>query len=504
MLITNFNSLFFFILFSLHIKNGLNKKCIDFNCKCSFDCINHYSHFNTTNISLECRLVSNYSILENTLAKINSTSRNGFCISNDNHLLTKVNITQTNGNIIIEALKQNLFQNNLVNLIISKGSDIINLPNNLFISQNYLQNLTITNTNLSSFNANHLFHSDNNLTVLNLESNQLTFIGLSNLKSLKILLLSNNQLTTLSSEIFYGNSMKNIEYLTIDNNPWDCNEELNWLLEFAKFDIKNIIQEKDQVKCSSPKTAKSMSIVQYLFVKEASICNRCKCLLRNKDAILVNCSNRNLVAMPTNLPSNTKIVSLENNEITNLTIRLSSLSKWKNVTYLILNNNTIESLSGLEGTKIFRNLVALHLSHNKLSEIPYYILDLHLSHLDELYLSDNPWRCDCNTVPFQNWLKSNFRVKDVDNIRCAAGNENTIHRNGIFSDAGNEKFANRILHSIPKSELCPQSDQVFDFIEVLNVVIALLIILICIKLVYDYFWQKRTGKLPRFFRINVR
>jgi len=175
------------------------------------------------------------------------------------------------------------------------------------------------------------------------------------------------------------------------------------------------------------------------------------------------------------------------------------------VTYLHLNNNTIDSLSGLAGTKILKNLVALNIAYNRLREIPHYILD-QLSHLDELYLSENPWNCECKTVVFQKWLQQHFKtVKDVYNIRCAASGHNNHMKpkNGLYSGLESHKFSNKILLRIPKSELCSQPSEPIEVFDIINWLLASLILIIVVKLIYDYFWQKRTGKLPRFFKLNL-
>jgi len=196
---------------------------------------------------------------------------------------------------------------------------------------------------------------------------------------------------------------------------------------------------------------------------------------------------------------------MDSNDIKNISLSSAvALSEWRNVTYLYLNNNTIESFVGLEKTNLLKSLVALNVSHNRIREIPVYILD-QLSHLDELYLSENPWRCDCHTVNFQTWLQNHFKsVKDVGNIKCAAAPpSDTKPRNGLYSEYFDKRFANRVLLRIPKSELCPQSRDPIEIFEIINWLLASVILLVIVKLIYDYFWQKRTGKLPEFFKLNV-
>jgi hypothetical protein len=128
--------------------------------------------------------------------------------------------------------------------------------------------------------------------------------------------------------------------------------------------------------------------------------------------------------------------------------------------------------------------------------------------LDRIFLAQNPWKCDCNTIAFQLWIQEHaMKVPDSEEVICGGSASN--QRNGLQSVETNnqETLRFKTIYKIPKSDLCPQpADETFgreEVLEYFNVTIAVLIVLVIMKTVYDWRWQRRTGKLPRFFKVNV-
>lgn len=231
-------------------------------------------------------------------------------------------------------------------------------------------------------------------------------------------------------------------------------------------------------------------------------CVTCECSF--KPSLQVNCSHRGLTAFPKSLPSQTKLVNLEHNHIK----EISLTPDWTSVIYLHLKGNRIESLNGLEGNAFARNIKSLNLESNRLSEVQARVLKQ--LNVDRISLKDNPWQCDCNTIAFQLWIQDHStHIKDMDQIRCATaasfGKVNGINADIHTSKTPDPVLAGRQIYKILRSELCPQpiESKAYQIYVVLSGMMAFLTIFIICKLVYDWWWQRRTGKLPRFFKLNV-
>lgn len=482
-------------------KNG----CIDSDCKCHLTCNSTLKQENDRLIELNCREITKFGFLKRIFFLLENGSQDIKCNPELNSVNTKYEVasfslTNSEADVVKDFLLHSPLT--LIHSLNLSSNGLTTLPAHSFFNFTRLEHLTLSNNNLTSFHSFDYFPSEAKLRSLDLSSNFITRPPiLNNLHHLESLSLSHNQLTSLNVDDDFAIWLQSGQLKTVffDHNDWICDNALRWFVTWV--DQSTSVQKKDNIRCDQPAKATGMSFFQKLSVFNTEICKICECSAINKDAMSVNCSGRGLLFIPSNLPFNTKVVRLENNGIKNLSISQSSLRYWQNVTYLYLDNNFIESFGGIQEVKLLRNLVALHLKKNRFSEVHIHILD-HLTHILDLHLSNNPWHCDCHTISFQSWLQQNFKhVRDVEEIRCAqAGNE----KNGVRSAKSVTKFSSRVIYRIPKSELCPQPNEPIEYLDVINVLLAVGIILIFVKLFYDYWWQKRTGKLPKFFRINIR
>ena len=322
---------------------------------------------------------------------------------------------------------------------------------------------------------------------------------ISRLPSLLSLDISNNLISHVHPP---KTALRSSQKVLIKNNPLVCTQHNLWLIEHLE---KTSPKDFSEAKCGQC----SLFNVQYsqaIPVIKNPVCAKCDCFanIRENQVILsVNCSKTGLTSMPQNLPPQTKVVSLANNNIRDLTFDPS----WSSVIYLHLQNNSIESLKGLEGSLYVPNLRYLQLDKNRLTEVQAHVLK-HLN-VDRIFLSENPWRCDCNTIAFQLWIQEHaMKVADIEEVVCG-GSFLQNERNGRRSqETDNEVTLHfRTIYKIARSDLCPQpEDGKFgreELLDYFNVAITVLIVLVILKTIYDWRWQRRTGKLPRFFKVNV-
>ena len=138
---------------------------------------------------------------------------------------------------------------------------------------------------------------------------------------------------------------------------------------------------------------------------------------------MYNCSGANLDTLPGNVPNNTDIQSFRNNKLTVLNANETYL---KEIIYLDISNN---SIGYIFGDKI-RNLHKLrwfNLSRNNLKKLPREIVNL--TELTRVWLSGNPFTCNCDMLWMTDWM-ANFTtdpdsdvrvVRDYYKIKCGDG-----------------------------------------------------------------------------------
>lgn len=107
-------------------------------------------------------------------------------------------------------------------------------------------------------------------------------------------------------------------------------------------------------------------------------------------------------------------------------------------------------------------------------------------HAESLYLSENPWHCECIfTLRFQELLQAHRSIiKDFSDIQCQ------------YVDEDGELATNSVL-ALKRGEVCAlPTENSIQPLDLLNGVMATLIVFIIVKLSYDYYHYRKSGRLP--------
>ena len=151
---------------------------------------------------------------------------------------------------------------------------------------------------------------------------------------------------------------------------------------------------------------------------------RCQCYYVQDVGNTLNCSSRNLTSLPSNteVPNITDYLNLSKN---NINVLDGNQNYTRTIFGIILSNNTIsdikdEFLENLENGKI----EVLDLRNNSLKRLPHKITNL--STLREIWLSNNPFVCDCDMLWMKNWMETfnksgKMVVRDYYALQCVNG-----------------------------------------------------------------------------------
>lgn len=366
-----------------------------------------------------------------------------------------------------------------------------------------LRNLTLMDSDITTvmdFGGDFRELEDLNISGVRLPSiEDSTF---SSLKKLRVLDLRNNSLRQLQQSALTAPLALQQVYLS--GNPWHCSADLMWLVdEGQNSSVAHRIVDRDKMICSNETYPKKpvLPIMGMLKALQAdcpsSPPTNCTChmdyVAPDPDGVTlrpvttVNCSYRGLFDLPEKLPVVTTTLLVKGNQISNLKPLVNN-PHYRNVMDMILDDNRINSIEALEGADWLLNFRVLSLRSNQLTQVPTYALDNALQrnrNAGIIYLGNNPWLCDCFFMPsFQDFIiKYRKLVRDIDDVRCSSadGDENSLAQ----------------IQALSRSAVCHEPNEYFiQPLDLLNVILASLIVLVIGKLIYDYWSFKKTGKLP--------
>ncbi|XP_055694878.1 protein singed wings 2 [Lutzomyia longipalpis] len=320
------------------------------------------------------------------------------------------------------------------------------------------------------------------------------------LPSLRYLDLRGNCLDHMEGPLILNSGFKKM-YLS--GNKWNCTRNMKWLLTYDENGRGQRVADRELMRCVDFKySGRPLLAVMDFKLQMRQQCGHpniknCSCVLhyiRPSDdgqylipMVTVNCSHRGFMDLPDFLPKNTTILHITHNKITSVEM-LRTNPIYLEVHDVFVDYNQIHSIDFLEASRWLNNFRVFSLKGNKLTKFSSHILDnaLERNHnAIKLHLSENPWRCDCVFTPhFQELLmKYHTIIKDYTNITCKY-------------IEGDSNFRTSVI-TLNRGDVCKlPSEYRIQPIELLNGILASLIILVLGKLAFDYYHYKRYGRVP--------
>lgn len=234
--------------------------------------------------------------------------------------------------------------------------------------------------------------------------------------------LSNNNITHVTFLRHPGvNMVRCLRKWLLANNPLHCDCQLAWL-------INNGYQfHTHDWRCTFPK---HLSMRALNAVNSSALCNwspswcphKCTCSY-DTDALLVNCTEAQLLEVPSiprpeQVGLSTTTLNINNNKLYELPLHTSF--GYAQVTHLYAAFNKLTSINT---TRLPPNLTVLDVRANKLERLSNNFLLSYVAAsktLEELYISANPWICDCGAELLLRVVRTQRqRIPDADAALCA-------------------------------------------------------------------------------------
>ena len=103
---------------------------------------------------------------------------------------------------------------------------------------------------------------------------------------------------------------------------------------------------------------------------------------------------------------------------------LGSLNKapdyLENITLLNLSSSKITEIDAKTTAVMIKYVRHLDIRRNNLRDLPQTMKTTNVT--NELYISENPYECNCDNLWMKDWLTNASYVIDRDNVTCSNGN----------------------------------------------------------------------------------
>ncbi|KAG4080371.1 hypothetical protein HA402_006709 [Bradysia odoriphaga] len=350
--------------------------------------------------------------------------------------LTSIDMSDNKLEFLPDGIFRNLNQLAAINLANNKFTRL-SLPYELWS----LQSLVISHNNLKTY---PILVKTPLLEYLDLSDNQIDRFSSADLWIIDVsssINLANNNITTIDFSniqnslynLYALQSKKKTIKLHLDGNPINCDDRLLDFIDYLQNPDKLLKFKVVDGKCSTPSNLKKHQLSEIDFNdilhQKSDFCSvycsrACDCNFRREDKMLVmNCTKEGLSHLD-RFPNTTglgyKYIELlfANQNVTEFP-NLSQVPGMEAVTVINASNNNIQRFS-LE--TFHNNWQRLDLSNNKLVSLDNDLIRSwnESKKLEKLWLSGNPWECNCDTRLMQMFIFSNsIRVLNYLEITCA-------------------------------------------------------------------------------------
>ncbi|KAK8770262.1 hypothetical protein V5799_013273 [Amblyomma americanum] len=269
--------------------------------------------------------------------------------------------------------------------------------------------------------------------------------------SLKGLGLAGNHIERIRRGDF-PQDMKATPQVILDHNPLLCDCRIAWLMR-----QDSEVRLARNPTCGNPPWLKGKSLntltKEDIISWEDGCPQACRCECREDSlgarSIAVNCSSAALKEVPKRFPRGMNELDLSDNLLEQLdsTLKMGA----PQVQVLSFRDNR---LSSLNLSAIPETVHSLDLRGNRLAKLPLVLVDA--LNLTSLWLSDNPFDCDCSDYPLRQWIEGRHHViTDASRITCAGSPDRLVwHRYFLTLEqehlcpTPSSQYARYLLHAL--------------------------------------------------------
>ena len=142
--------------------------------------------------------------------------------------------------------------------------------------------------------------------------------------------------------------------------------------------------------------------------------HNCSCHRSPYDRVnIFDCRNKGLTSLPETVLEGTDWLLLSGNNLGSLNKAPAYLN---NITLLNLSSSSIREIEDSIMKAIIKTVKYLDISKNYLLKIPEIVTKN--DNTSKLWISANPYECNCDMLWMKDWLMDARNVEDKDNVTC--------------------------------------------------------------------------------------